>query len=141
MTLSPGTYHCLSVWQPWAWAIFHGKDIENRNWPAPYRGKLLIHAAKNTQEVDEVLRLLQFEFKLQVSGNDLVFGAIIGMVELWDCRYSSGRSPSGWGAPGCYHWHLRNQVLLDKPIPYRGLQRIFPVRIGLDPEPYTRTLL
>lgn len=31
----------LSVRQPWAWAIVHaGKDVENRNWPTPHRGRL-----------------------------------------------------------------------------------------------------
>ena len=30
---------CLSIRQPWAWAIIHaGKDIENRCWPTSYRG-------------------------------------------------------------------------------------------------------
>ena len=28
----------LSVKQPWAWAIFHGKDVENRDWPTNVRG-------------------------------------------------------------------------------------------------------
>jgi hypothetical protein len=142
MTLSPGRYHCLSVWQPWAWAIFHGKPIENRNWPTPYRGRLLIHSAKNTSEVEEVLRLLQFEFKLIPPPGSLIYGCILGFVELHACTWSSTRSTCGWGAPGCYHWHLRNPVLLDSPIPYRGLQRIFPIQIGEAPaEPIQRSLI
>lgn len=37
---------CLSVRQPWAWAIFHAdKDVENRDWAScRYRGSLAIHA-------------------------------------------------------------------------------------------------
>ena len=40
---------CLSVKQPWAWAIFNGKDIENRTWAFPYPMpmQILIHASKN----------------------------------------------------------------------------------------------
>jgi hypothetical protein len=36
----------LTVRQPWAWAIFHGKPVENRSWATKYRGDLLIHARK-----------------------------------------------------------------------------------------------
>ncbi len=37
----------LSIRQPWAWHILHsGKDIENRDWPTRFRGRVLIHASK-----------------------------------------------------------------------------------------------
>jgi hypothetical protein len=35
----------ITVRQPWAWLIFHGKDVENRSWVTPYRGPCAIHAA------------------------------------------------------------------------------------------------
>ena len=132
MILSPGTYHCLSIWQPWSWAIFNAqKCIENRNWPVNYRGKLLIHASKQTREVEEVRRLLATDMQIKVPPiEQLAFGAILGVVDLWACKWSNVASPCGWGAPGCYHWHLRDQRLLDSPIPYRGAQGIFKVTIG-----------
>lgn len=34
----------LTVRQPYAWAIFHGKDVENRTQAWSYRGPLAIHA-------------------------------------------------------------------------------------------------
>ena len=38
---------CLSVQQPFAWALLHaGKDIENRSWRTNYRGPVLIHTGK-----------------------------------------------------------------------------------------------
>lgn len=38
---------CLSIQQPWAWAIIHaGKDVENRTWPTRLRGRIGIHAGK-----------------------------------------------------------------------------------------------
>jgi len=36
---------CLTVRNPWALAIFLGKDIENRDWPTNVRGTVAIHAA------------------------------------------------------------------------------------------------
>ena len=37
----------LSIRQPWASLILKaGKDIENRDWPTKFRGRILIHAAK-----------------------------------------------------------------------------------------------
>lgn len=35
----------LSIRQPYAWLIVNGfKDIENRDWPTKFRGRVLIHA-------------------------------------------------------------------------------------------------
>jgi len=36
----------LSLTQPMAWAIFHGKDVENRRWSTKFRGRVYIHASK-----------------------------------------------------------------------------------------------
>ena len=37
----------LSIRQPWAWLIVHGrKDIENRSWRTKFRGRFLVHAAQ-----------------------------------------------------------------------------------------------
>jgi len=36
----------LSIRQPWAWAILHGKDVENRTWVTRVTGEFLIHASK-----------------------------------------------------------------------------------------------
>lgn len=42
-----GRIMCLSIRQPWAWAILHaGKDIENRDWATRFRGPFLVHAGK-----------------------------------------------------------------------------------------------
>ncbi len=130
MTLSPGTYHCLTVYQPWAWAIFHGKPIENRIWHTRYRGKLLIHATKTTNDVERLSNLIKVEQQIEIPPiEQLAFGKIIGQVELADCKYSTTKSPCGWGVAGAYHWHLRNPVLLDAPVAYRGQQALFRVHI------------
>ena len=93
----------LSIRQPWASLILKtGKDVENRNWPTRYRGRILIHAAKGmTRAAYEdaiefahcaipagrtggtshttTLRELGFAFE------DLQRGGIIGSVEIVDC--------------------------------------------------------
>ena len=38
-------FKTISVRQPWAWALLHGKPVENRTWGPSHRGILLIHAA------------------------------------------------------------------------------------------------
>jgi hypothetical protein len=35
----------LTLWQPWAWAVANGKDLENRHWTTPYRGLVAFHAS------------------------------------------------------------------------------------------------
>lgn len=44
---------CLSVQQPWAWAILAGrKPVENRTWLTRHRGLLAIHASRSTTALD-----------------------------------------------------------------------------------------
>jgi hypothetical protein len=44
---------CLSVHQPWAWAIVGGpKRIEHRTWRTAHRGQLLIHAGRSRATLD-----------------------------------------------------------------------------------------
>ena len=70
----------LSVRQPWAWAIIHGgKDIENRVWNTRFRGMIAVHAA-GTQESGSVVPV----WGRQPLPEDLVYGAIIGVVEIID---------------------------------------------------------
>jgi hypothetical protein len=70
-------YVALSVRQPWAYLIVMAqKTIELRDWSTPYRGLLLIHAAKKVDR--EALHY----FDLQDSGLDT--GCVIGAVELLD---------------------------------------------------------
>lgn len=41
----PEHWPVLTIRQPWAWSIVHGrKRVENRSWQMNYRGPLLIHA-------------------------------------------------------------------------------------------------
>ena len=106
----------LSIRQPWAWLILHaGKDIENRDWPARFRGRFLIHASKGmTQdeyanglytlaEINKKIVLPQFE--------GLERGGIVGTCILEDCVQ---RSSSPWFF-GEYGFVLRDAA----PLPFR----------------------
>lgn len=97
----------LTIRQPWASAIIYvGKDVENRSWTTPYRGRLYIHAGMRP-DPGEVLP----------ASVPVVRGAIIGHVELVDIVTSSS---SRWAEPGQYHWLLAQPVALASPVPAKG---------------------
>lgn len=116
----------ISIRQPWAWAILHGnKDVENRNWPTRFRGRVWIHASKpmKRQEYEDFC-----ELRAQIIGagwlsdvltprfDDLVRGAIVGSVEIVDCVENSG---SPWFF-GVYGFILRDPVALLTPVECSG---------------------
>lgn len=127
----------LSVKQPWASLIFHGKNIENRTWATKYRGELLIHASAKSAGIPSELLTndqfdsLRFHTKSDLSLTELMAGryitsAIIGKVDLVDCVVNH---PSVWAEKGfayasmdgtqyqeIYNWVLENPVLFDEPI-------------------------
>ena len=115
----------LSIRQPWAWLILHaGKDIENRDWRTPFRGRFLIHAGKGMTR-SEYEDCLQFAHAVSEerpfpsgltmpSFEDLERGGIVGSVEIVDCV---GHSNSPWFF-GTFGFVLRN----PKPLPFRPLK-------------------
>lgn len=114
---------CLTVAQPWAWGIIFGpKRIENRTWPTDYRGPLLIHAGKSRKWLgSENGRLSGLPLY-----DDLVYGAIIGVVMLDDCvRVKAAPSTPFTEGPWC--WLLGEVQAFAEPIPYRGQQNLFDV--------------
>lgn len=109
----------LTVQQPWAdWIVDGHKDVENRTWSTPYRGRLYIHAAKkedagawwwveNTMGKTKVQEI--------TSGDEQHRGAIIGHVDLIDCVQFS---TSPWWT-GSWAWVLANAKRIT-PEPCRG---------------------
>lgn len=135
----------LTVQQPWAWAIFAGKTVENRTQLWKYRGPLaihagarwsehglrspLVHAAFAGSEHDSRERWTALESDMK---RRLVLGAIIGVVDLVDCHRACGCCKP-WGEPGISyaalgerhprkvtHLVLENPRLLAEPIPCSG---------------------
>ena len=136
----------LSIRQPWASLILKaGKNIENREWPTKYRGRILVHAAKGMTRAEHedaiafaveairadprnadatkkvTLRELGFAF------DDLPRGGIVGSVEIVDCVRTSD---SPWFV-GSYGFVLRD----PQPLPFTpwiGQLGFFDVPLTMD---------
>lgn len=124
----------LSIRQPWAWAILHaGKDVENRDWRTRVRGRVLIHASATNRLAEfEAFYATRRAISDRVPGllgwthidrDSLVYGALIGSVEIVDCVNSSA-SPWFFGDFG---FVLREPRLFQRPIPWRGSLGFFDV--------------
>jgi len=111
----------LSLNKPWAWLIFHGKDVENRKWPTKYRGPLLVHASLNYDQDGDVWVTQHFP-KIEIPEN-LPSGAIVGKVNLIDCVSTH---PSKWFF-GPYGFVLNNPIEYVKSIKYKGQLGLFEV--------------
>jgi len=120
-----------------AWAVFHGKDVENRRWPTKVRGRVYIHASKgfdkghyNFIALEGVACLLDEPLP---EPEDFVQGAIIGEVDIVDCVFyppdELARLHSPWAMPGQYQFILANPVEYEKPIPYKGMLGFFRVKL------------
>lgn len=113
----------LSVRQPWAWLLFHGKTIENRDWPTNYRGPLAIHASaamtkREWQEARLFVRAFDFDLSNEIPQKALLtFGAVIGTVDLVDCVK---RSESDWFV-GNFGFVFEHAELLSTPVPAKGV--------------------
>lgn len=115
----------ISLRQPWAWAIFHGKPVENRTWKTQYTGCLLIHAAK-TFDLKGYQWLLKHGHLLDAEipkADKFVYGAVIGRVTMVACvvQYPS---PFFFGPYG----HVYTEPIeFINPIPHKGLLKMFDV--------------
>ncbi|OGC44459.1 hypothetical protein A2V54_00360 [candidate division WWE3 bacterium RBG_19FT_COMBO_53_11] len=119
----------LSVRQPWTNLIVWGlKDIEIRTWVTNYRGLLLIHAGATLDRFGMV------RFPMAT----IPMGAIIGSVKLVDIVRFTRRTWKEWGDRHLdigrfptdrelYGWILEDPRPFAKPIPYKGLQKLFKV--------------
>lgn len=79
----------LSLLQPWATLLVSGhKLIETRSWPTHYRGPVFIHASGalnkkyKDSEMTPALQSMEPFFKDHIKLPKLVFGKIIGMVNI-----------------------------------------------------------
>lgn len=120
----------LTVQQPWAWAIFHGKNIENRTQLWTYRGPLAIHAGMRESERGMSDRRIRYQTSLTGEIGPLHFGAIIGVVDLVDVHPDAGCCKP-WGESAYVehggrerrqitHLVLENPRALAEPIGCRG---------------------
>lgn len=134
---------CISLWQPWAtlWLLSNPdeKVFETRDWGTSVHGALLVHAAKKKDgEVKVFLGssgVLQALDRHGLTVHDLAFGAIIGRINLVDCRRmpylpepsDRERSFGNW-SPERFAWMRGpSPILFKEPIPWCGSQGFFDV--------------
>jgi hypothetical protein len=128
--------YALSLKQPWATLLVHGlKTIEIRRWPPPRKGRILIHAAKVSDDRPEAWAHVPAELREEATR---LVGGIIGSGELTGfLRYRSRdnfaadqkrhlNNPTWFEGPLLYGFVFTNL----KPLPFRpfpGWMRFFPV--------------
>ncbi len=77
----------ISIQQPWAWAILHGKPVENRTWPTRTTGPFLIHSGKKFDH-EGFQWLLQHRELLTAEiphRDNFRMGGIVGRSTIVDC--------------------------------------------------------
>lgn len=120
----------ISIKQPWAELIIAGiKNVENRIWKTDYRGRLAIHASKSfdvrwLNRISGGLVGIANEYLKKVGVTNLVYGCILGTVELVDIRIDP---VSVWHENGVYGWYLLNPQRFEKPVPAKGQLRLWEV--------------
>jgi hypothetical protein len=130
---------CLTVKQPWAWAIAHaGKNVENRTWmPRSFVGcDLAIHAGAGWDRwANDDPRILTAAYpnawdtgvpRLQSKDERFVRGAVIAVAVLDSiCKCDGSCSP--WAVYGQFHWRLVEVRTLATPVPARGALGVWPL--------------
>lgn len=132
----------LSLWQPWASLVAWGlKHVETRDWPTPYRGPLLIHAAmrwtgEEREAAEDLWPAGHLGYVSTAHPAPLPLGAIVAVARLVDCARMTAalidaqtERELDYGAwvVGRWAWKLEGVVRLDDPIPLRGRQGLFDV--------------
>jgi len=135
----------LSLTQPWSSLMAIGaKRYETRSWKTPYRGPLLIHAAKGfPREARDLLALHPFCSVLEAAypgfvnrrHGGLPLGVILARVELVDCvpaetafddlfetplPHGEHERVFGDFSAGRWAWITRGLTRLSTPIPAKG---------------------
>jgi hypothetical protein len=144
--MEPTRHYALSLKQPWAALLVHGrKSIEVRRWPTARRGRILIHAARVSDERQEAWALVPDELREAAQQ----VGGIIGAGELTDCltyRTLEGftadqarhlNDPAWFEPPVMYGFTFTQMA----PVPFRrysGWMRFFPVEDEATTEPPQR---
>lgn len=115
---------CLTVCQPWAWAIVAGpKGIENRTWFTPYRGLILIHAGASRGWLNSATPA---ELPGLPPVDQLVFSAFVGVARVVDCVAKSRLRKDHPYAEGPWCWVLADRRPI-KPVPARGALGIWEI--------------
>ena len=105
----------ISVRQPWAWALLHGKDVENRtrNILGGHRGLVALHAGNNLASGDAFTRVDSLtggrmpQLGLPGRAAATQVGGVIGVLDVIGVHPASscGGRCSQWADPTGVHIH------------------------------------
>lgn len=114
---------CLSVRQPFAWAIVANvKHTENRTWSTDYRGTIAIHASTSNQAINAYRKETGNPF---FNLDTFPLGAIIGLADIVDVALYGRPHEQDGSAFGPVCWTMANGRFLSKPIPLKGKLNLF----------------
>lgn len=126
----------LTIWQPWASAIFLGKKYETRSWGTNYRGLVAIHAAKRQPtraEINHVSNELNTHLQFFLS-DPRTRMCVIGVATLTDCikmtpefidSVSDREKRMGHWEEGRYAWEFSEQRWLPQQIEAKGKEGLW----------------
>jgi len=123
---------CLSVSQPFADLIIHGKKtIELRRWNSNFRGEFLIHSPQKIR--------IQDCKRLKINPKGLVKGAIVGKAEIYDVKKyhtkgelikdSKKHLASKKFQNNRYGFLIKNAKPFRIPIPAKGQLGFFEIKL------------
>lgn len=136
----------ITLYQPYASLVAVGaKTIETRSWGTPYRGPLLIHASRKSDGAiaaacrEACARLCHEAYEPATDDRrragewtfEQARGCVVAVARLADCRPMM-RAPDtlnhhfGTFGAGRYGWVLAEVVPLLRPVPWRGMQGLWP---------------
>lgn len=136
----------LSLTRPWTELVMSGeKTVENRTWRTPYRGLLVVHAARSwdpqARQLFDKLVGLEPDDADRYCPRDRQTTPVgyLGVVTLIDCHPAGSAECqpfadwcpmcSPWSFDGQWHWVITGARRFPQPIPGGG-------RLGLfDPPP------
>ena len=137
----------LTIRQPMAGAIFHGKDVENRPGALSHRGPLLIHAGQQLSDLAAFAQVKDLGVDVPMLGTpgagvEWSMGAIIGCVDVVSAHRSGEchERCSPWAQEGRAHLRLADPRVLSKAVPAYGKQHLWspPVDVLQKVERYLR---
>lgn len=136
----------ISVRQPWAWALLHGKDVENRsqNILGGYRGLVALHAGQHLadaaafERVHELAGEAMPQLGLPGRRPATQLGGVIGVIDVIGVHPAlscAGRC-SPWADPTGVHIHhdIKNARPLRRFVECRGRLGLFelPADVAAD---------
>lgn len=132
-------YNALSLKQPWAALLVHGrKTVEIRSWRPSRQGLILIHAARIPDEREEVWRMVPAELREDAGrrGGVVGFGYLDRNFKTYRSREDFARDrplhwndPSWFEGPQMYGFVFTRLRPLEQIHPCKGQTRFFGVRL------------